>query len=198
MVRWACGRGLSDPDRSQAAGARSGQHRGALALKPAAAAPSRIVRLAINRAKRDRSTLMTRDARPERIELAEERLEISKRELERGRVVVRTRVETRDEIAEIELRQEDVTVDRVPRGVPVEVAPAVREEDGVLIVPVLEEQLVLTTRLILKEEIRITKRSRTEVVREPVQAAFRAGGHSPAGRPERRYLPDTEPKEPRR
>jgi uncharacterized protein (TIGR02271 family) len=112
---------------------------------------------------------MTRDARPERIELAEERLEISKRELERGRVVVRTRVETRDEIAEVALRQEDVTVDRVPRGVPVEVAPAVREEDGVLIVPVLEEQLVLTTRLILKEEIRITKRSRTEVVREPVR-----------------------------
>ena len=140
---------------------------------------------------------MTRDARPERIELAEERLEISKRELERGRVVVRTRVETRDEIAEIALRQEDVTVDRVPRGVPVEVAPAVREEDGVLIVPVLEEQLVLTTRLILKEEIRITKRSRTEVVREPVQAALRAGGHSPAGRPERRF-PRHRAKEPRR
>ena len=32
---------------------------------------------------------------PQRIELAEERLEISKREVERGRVVVRTRVETR-------------------------------------------------------------------------------------------------------
>ena len=62
-----------------------------------------------------------------------------------------------------------MTVDRVPLGVPVEVAPAVREEDGVLIVPVLEEQLVLTTRLILKEEIRITRRSRTEVVREPVR-----------------------------
>jgi uncharacterized protein (TIGR02271 family) len=112
---------------------------------------------------------MTRDARPERIELAEEQAEITKREVERGRVVVRTRVETRDEIAEIELQQEEVTVDRVPLGVPVEVAPTMREEDGVLIVPVLEEQLVLTTRLILKEEIRITRRSRTEVVREPVR-----------------------------
>ena len=112
---------------------------------------------------------MTRDARPERIELAEEQAEITKREVERGRVVVRTRVETRDEIAEIELQQEAVTVDHVPLGMPVEVAPAMREEDGVLIVPVLEEQLVLTTRLILKEEIRITRRSRTEVVREPVR-----------------------------
>ena len=44
-----------------------------------------------------------------------------------------------------------------------------REEDGVLIVPVVEEQLVVTTRLILKEEIRITRRSRTEAVREPVR-----------------------------
>ena len=112
---------------------------------------------------------MTRDARPERIELAEEQAEITKRVVERGRVVVRTRVETRDEIAEIGLQQEEVTVDRVPLGVPVEVAPTMREEDGVLIVPVLEEQLVLTTRLILKEEIRITRRSRTEVVREPVR-----------------------------
>ena len=84
-------------------------------------------------------------------------------------MVVRTRVEERDEIAEIELQQEDVTVERVPRGVPVEAHAAVREEDGVLIVPVLEEQLVVTTRLILKEEIRITRRSRTEVVREPVR-----------------------------
>jgi stress response protein YsnF len=45
----------------------------------------------------------------------------------------------------------------------------VREEDGVLIVPVLEERLVVTTELVLKEEIRITKKSRTEMVREPVR-----------------------------
>ena len=34
-----------------------------------------------------------------------------------------------------------------------------------LIVPVLEEQLVVQTRLILKEEIRISKKSRAEVIR---------------------------------
>ena len=103
------------------------------------------------------------------IELAEEQLRVSKREVERGRVVVRTRVEERDEIAEAALRQEDVTIERVPVGRPVEAAPQVREEDGVLIVPVLEERLVVTTELILKEEIRITKKDRTEIVREPVR-----------------------------
>jgi uncharacterized protein (TIGR02271 family) len=103
------------------------------------------------------------------IELAEEQLRVSKREVERGRVVVRTRVEERDEIAEAALRQEDVMIERVPVGRPVEAAPQVREEDGVLIVPVLEERLVVTTELILKEEIRITKKDRTEIVREPVR-----------------------------
>jgi len=103
------------------------------------------------------------------VELAEEQLRVSKREVERGRVVVRTRVEERDEIAEAALRQEDVTVERVPIGCSVEAAPAVREEDGVLIVPVLEERLVVMTELVLKEEIRITKKSRTEIVREPVR-----------------------------
>jgi uncharacterized protein (TIGR02271 family) len=107
--------------------------------------------------------------RDEIIELAEEQLRVSKREVERGRVVVRNRVEEREEIAEAALRQEDVTVERVPIGRPVEVTPQVREEDGVLIVPILEERLVVTTELVLKEEIRITKKSRTEMVREPVR-----------------------------
>jgi uncharacterized protein (TIGR02271 family) len=107
--------------------------------------------------------------REETIPLAEERIEVGKREVERGRVVVRTHVEEREELAEVALRQEDVTVERVPVGRPVEAAPQMREEDGVLIVPVLEERLVVTTELILKEEIRITKKDRTEVVREPVR-----------------------------
>jgi uncharacterized protein (TIGR02271 family) len=107
--------------------------------------------------------------RDQTIELAEEELRVGKREVERGRAVVRTRVEDRDEIAEAALRQEDVTVERIPVGRPVEAAPQVREEDGVLIVPVLEERLVVTTELVLKEEIRITKKSRTEMVREPVR-----------------------------
>ena len=107
--------------------------------------------------------------REEIIELVEEQLRVSKREVERGRVVIRTRVEERDEIAEAALRQEVVTVERVPIGRLVEAAPSVREEDGVLIVPVIEERLVVTTELVLKEEIRITKKSRTEMVREPVR-----------------------------
>ena len=140
---------------------------------------------------------MHESERPAHIELAEEELAVAKREVEHGRAVVRTRVEERDEIAEIALRQQDVTVERVAIGVPVDVAPAVREEDGVLIVPILEERPVIETRLILKEEIRITRTSRTEIVREPVRLrseraeVVRLAGRDPD-------LPNPEGKEPRR
>jgi stress response protein YsnF len=112
---------------------------------------------------------MTGNERTETIELKEEELEVSKREVERGRVVVRTRIEEREELAEAALLQQEVEVERVPRDVVVEAMPDVREVGGVLIVPVVEERLVVTTELVLKEEIRITKKSRTEIVREPVR-----------------------------
>jgi uncharacterized protein (TIGR02271 family) len=105
----------------------------------------------------------------ELIPLAEERLRVEKREVERGRVVVRKRVETREELAEAVLQREELSVERVPLGVPVDAPPPVREEGDVLIVPVLEEQLVVQTRLVLKEELRITRHRRAETFREPVR-----------------------------
>lgn len=112
---------------------------------------------------------MTGYERAETIELKEEELVVSKREIERGRVIVRTRIEDREELAEATLLQQEVEVERVPRGIVVATMPEVREEDGVLVVPVVEERLVVTTELVLKEEIRIAKKSRTEIVREPVR-----------------------------
>jgi uncharacterized protein (TIGR02271 family) len=107
--------------------------------------------------------------REEMIPLAEERIEVAKREVERGRVVVRKHVDTREEIAEAVLHQDELSVERVPVWMPVDAPPPVREEGDVLIVPVLEEQLVIQTRLILKEELRITRRRREERFRQPVR-----------------------------
>ena len=105
----------------------------------------------------------------ELITLAEERVHVGKREVERGRVVVRKRIETREEFAEAILHHEELSVERVPLGVPVDAPPPVREEGDVLIVPVVEEQLVVRTRLVLKEELRVTRHRRTETFREPVR-----------------------------
>ena len=50
----------------------------------------------------------------QRIALVEERLEVGTREIERGRVQIRTVVDTREELVESALRQDEVLVDRVP------------------------------------------------------------------------------------
>jgi uncharacterized protein (TIGR02271 family) len=128
--------------------------------------------------------------REEMIPLAEERIEVAKREVERGRVVVRKHVDTREEIAEAVLHQDELSVERVPVWMPVDAPPPVREEGDVLIVPVLEEQLVIQTRLILKEELRITRRRREERFRQPVRLraeraeVVRENGRDPGDTPD--------------
>lgn len=103
------------------------------------------------------------------IPVLEERAVIATRPVETDRLVVRTRVETREETVERLLRSDEVVVERVPVGRVVETAPEVREQDGVLIVPVIEEELVLRTRLVLKEEVHIRRTEGTRPVRRDVQ-----------------------------
>ena len=103
------------------------------------------------------------------IPVLREVLNVSKREVERGRVVIHKTVSEREEAAEILLRQVDVSVERVPVGRTVTEAPATRQEGDVTIVPILEEVLVVEKRLVLKEELHIrrttTERMSHEVVR---------------------------------
>lgn len=112
---------------------------------------------------------------------AEEHLRVGKREVETGRVRVRRHVETHDETVEVALARERADVERVPVGAFVDEAPPVRREGDVLVVPVVEEVLVVETRLRLVEEVRVSlvrseephtethalRRSRVEVDRLP-------------------------------
>ncbi len=103
------------------------------------------------------------------IPVLEERAVVGTREVEADRVLVRTRVETRDETVERLLRSDTVEVERVPIGRVVETAPEPHERDGVLIVPVVEEELVLRTRLVLKEEVHIRRIEGKRPVRHDVR-----------------------------
>ena len=103
-----------------------------------------------------------------RISLLEEEARIGKRVVERGGVTIKTRVESREELVEAVLRQDEVNVERIRIGRVVDAVPAVREEGDVLIVPVIEERLVVRTELVLKEEIRVQRRATSETVRMPV------------------------------
>jgi uncharacterized protein (TIGR02271 family) len=92
------------------------------------------------------------------VPVVEERLEVGKRQWETGGVRVHVGVRQREEVVDEPLVREEVHVERVPINRPVDGVPGVRQEGGVTIVPVVEEVLVVQKRLMLKEEVRITKR----------------------------------------
>jgi uncharacterized protein (TIGR02271 family) len=102
------------------------------------------------------------------IPLAEEEVRIDKREVPTGRVRVRTATEVVEELARATLDEDVVEVTRVAVGREVEIAPEVRTEDGVVIVPVLEEVLVVEKRLFLKEELHIRRSVTQEEVEVPI------------------------------
>lgn len=109
------------------------------------------------------------ETRSDTLSLLEEVLSISKREVVTGTVRVSTRTEVHDEVAEVTVDRNVVDVTRVAVGRVVDVAPTVRTEGGVTIVPVLEERFVVVKQLVLKEELHIRHRVETDVERVPIQ-----------------------------
>ena len=92
------------------------------------------------------------------IPLVEERLEVSKRIVATGKVILEKQVHEYRETLDVPLAIRTFDVERVVLNQPVETAPAVRQEGMTTIYPLVEEQLVLTTQLVLKEELRVTQR----------------------------------------
>ena len=101
------------------------------------------------------------------IPLVEERLSISKREVESGRVRVRVSVEEREETITAELARDDVQIERVPRNERLTEMPHVRLEGSTTIIPVVEEVVIVEKALMLVEEIHLRRRTETETVQIP-------------------------------
>lgn len=93
-----------------------------------------------------------------RIPVIREEAVVRTRQVERGGVRVHKTVNEREEVIEQPTYQEQVQVERVAIGQPIQAMPEVREEGDTLIIPVVEEMLVVEKRLVLKEEVRITRR----------------------------------------
>lgn len=100
-----------------------------------------------------------RTEEPVRIALAEERVHVGKKEVETGRVRVHKRVALRKETVETRLRSEEVDVERVPIDREVAGPLEARYEGDCLVIPVVEEVLVVEKRWKLKEEIRLRRRT---------------------------------------
>jgi stress response protein YsnF len=104
------------------------------------------------------------------VPLMEERVEVKKRAVTTGKVRVVTHTETVEEVARAVLDGEEAEVDTVELDQPVTgPLPRVRTEDGVTIIPVVEEILDVEKRLVLKREIRIRRRPTSETVEIPVR-----------------------------
>src|SRR5690348_16393104 len=107
-----------------------------------------------------------RVGRTRRLPVVDEQARISKRKVETGRVRISTRLRERQQPIRPELLQEDVVVTRVKVGRCVETEPSIREEGGVLVVPVFEE--VLVKRVLLHEELHIVRKRRVEETKDVV------------------------------
>jgi uncharacterized protein (TIGR02271 family) len=103
--------------------------------------------------------------------LHEERLEPVIRDVETGRIQVHKRVEFQPVEFSVDTTRDDVTIERVRVDRPVDAVPEPRQEGDTLILPVVEEVVVTETRLIVREEIRITRRRVTETT--PIHASVR-------------------------
>ena len=104
--------------------------------------------------------------------LLKEVLRIDKQRVETGRVRVSVATEIEERLVHDTLRAERVEVERVAIGRELavgEAAPSTRREvDGTLVIPVLEEVLVVERRLVLKEEIRLRHVAVEEAVEQSV------------------------------
>ncbi|HEX8401490.1 MAG TPA: YsnF/AvaK domain-containing protein [Allosphingosinicella sp.] len=112
---------------------------------------------------------MTEEQEVAAIPLVEERIQVSKRQVETGRLKVRVAVGEREEQVPVELAHDEVEVSRVPRNQPLSALPSVRIEGNVTIIPVVEEVVVVEKRLMLVEEIHVRRKTVSSTQTIPVR-----------------------------
>lgn len=78
-------------------------------------------------------------------------------EVDRGRLVIDKRVEMVPHEAKVDVGTDKIDIDRVPINEEVDTPPSTRQEGDTLIVPVIEEVLVVTKRYRVVEEVRVRK-----------------------------------------
>jgi uncharacterized protein (TIGR02271 family) len=86
-----------------------------------------------------------------------ETLDVQKRKVQTGGVRIKKIVHEREEVVDEPLMREEVQVKRVPINRVVDAPVPVRHVGNTMIISLLEEVLVVEKRLMLKEELHITK-----------------------------------------
>jgi uncharacterized protein (TIGR02271 family) len=91
------------------------------------------------------------------IPVIEEEITVGKQVVEAGRVRISKRISEHEELVDVPLFREEVRVERVPINLFVEAVPQVRQEGDTMIIPVVEEQIIVQKKLLLVEELRVRK-----------------------------------------
>lgn len=113
-----------------------------------------------------------------------EELAVGKEVVETGRVRISKKISEREELVDVPLLKEEVRVERVPINLFIETLPPVRHEGDTMIIPVVEEQIVIQKKLLLVEELRVRKeviehhQPQTVTVRKEEVEITRAAGSS--------------------
>jgi uncharacterized protein (TIGR02271 family) len=101
-----------------------------------------------------------------KVPLTEEVMRVSKQEVVTERIRIKTLVKSTDKLVQQELNTAHVSVIRIPINRIVDEAPVPRTEGEITIVPVLEEVLVVETKLLLKEEVHIRRTLTKDMVEQ--------------------------------
>lgn len=102
------------------------------------------------------------------IPLLAEEVALAKQVVETGRVQVSRVTHQREQLIDEPLAHETVEIDRIPIGRQIDALPAVRDEGDTIVIPIVEEVLVIERRLLLKEEVRVRRVRSTERHQESV------------------------------
>lgn len=107
-----------------------------------------------------------------KLTLLAEELTVGKEAVETGRVRVSKQTHTREVAVDEALLRESAEIETIPIGRQIFEMPSVRHEGETIIVPIVEEILHTERRLILKEEVRITRRKTTEQFHDRVTLRY--------------------------
>ena len=107
-----------------------------------------------------------------KLTLLAEELSVGKESVETGRLRVSKQTHTREVAIEGSLLRESAEIETIPIGRQIFEMPSVRHEGETIVVPIVEEILHTERRLILKEEVRITRRKATEQFHDRVTLRY--------------------------
>ena len=102
------------------------------------------------------------------VPLHAEEFSVARERVATGRVRVSASTRNREEQVEQTVTWEEVEIERRPVGETVDRMPSLRHEGDTLVIPVVEEVLVVERRLVLKEEVRVRRVRKTRVHQQRV------------------------------